>query len=128
MLTPEDRDAIRALRARLRASILSGDVEAYSACFAEDAVLMHPESPQVRGRPAIAEYIAAMFDAVKVPVLEFAEVVLDGAGDFAFEVGAQECVIEPTMPGFKRDRQHLHAYRRGGDGAWYIAAGMSGNQ
>jgi uncharacterized protein (TIGR02246 family) len=128
VLSQEDRDAIRCLRERLRASIVYGDAEGYALCFAEGAVLMHPESPQVRGRQAIAKYVAAMFDAIQVPVLELAEVVLDGGGGFAFEVGTQECEIEPSMPGFKRKRQHLHAYRQSGDGSWYIAAAMSGNQ
>ena len=119
---------IRALRERLRVSIVSGDTAAYAACFAEDAVLMHPDSPQVRGRVAIAEHIAAMFDAVSVPELDLSEVVLDGGENFAFEVGAQHCVVDPAMPGFKQERQHLHAYSRAADGAWYIAAAMSGNQ
>jgi len=128
MLSPEDREAIRDLRERLRVSIVDGDTAAYAACFAENAVLMHPNSPQVRGRAAIAEYVAAMFDAVTVPELDLSEVVLDGDEDFAFEVGAQHCVVDPKMPGFKRERQHLHAYCRAADGAWYIAAAMSGNQ
>ncbi len=128
MLSPEDRDAIRELRERLRVAIVSGDTAGYAECFAEDAVLMHPDSPQVRGRAAIAEYVAEMFSAVSVPELDLSEVVLDGGKNFAFEVGAQHCVVDPAMPGFKRDRQHLHAYCRGADGKWYIAAAMSGNQ
>jgi uncharacterized protein (TIGR02246 family) len=128
MLSLEDREAIKALRERLRVSIVGGDTAAYSACFAEDAVLMHPDSPQVQGRAAIAEYVAAMFDAVSVPELDLSEVVLEGGDDYAFEVGTQHCVVDPVMPGFKRERQHLHAYCRAADGAWYIAAAMSGNQ
>lgn len=128
MLNAEDRAAIRDLRERLRVSIVSGDTAAYAGCFAEDAVLMHPDSPPVRGRTAIAEYIGAMFDAVSVPELALSEVVLDGNENVAFEVGAQHCVVAPDVPGFKRERQHLHAYCRAADGAWYIAAAMSGNQ
>ena len=84
--------------------------------------------PQVRGRSAIAEYAAAMFEAVRVPELDLTEVTLAGSEDFAFEVGTQHCVVAPAMPGFKRERQHLHAYRRSADGEWYIAAAMSGKQ
>jgi uncharacterized protein (TIGR02246 family) len=128
MLSPEDRDAIRDLRERLRASIVGGDTAAYAGCFAEDAVLLHPDSPQVRGRSAVAEYAAAMFEAVRVPELELSEVILAGDESYAYEVGTQHCVVEPAMPGFKRERQHVHAYSRGADGNWYIAAAMSGNQ
>ena len=128
MLDADDREAIRDLRERLRTSIVTGDTTAYSMCFAEDAVLMHPDSPPVRGRAAIAAYVAAMFDVVSVPELDFSEVTLEGSDDFAFEVGTQHCVVEPAMPGFKRERQHVHAYRKGVDGTWSIAVAMSGNQ
>ena len=128
MLSPEDRAAIDALRERLRSSIISGDTHVYTTCFAEDGVIMHPDTPQVRCRASIADYAAAMFEAVEVPVLELTPVTLMGDGGLAFEVGVQDCVVEPALPGFKRERQHLHVYQRGEDGAWYIAAAMSGTQ
>ena len=128
MLSPEDQAAIAALRERLRSSIVNGDADVYTACFAEDGVIMHPDTRQVRGRSAIAEYVTAMFETVKVPVLELTPVTLVGDGGLAFEVGIQDCVVEPALPGFKRERQHLHVYQRGEDGAWYVAAAMSGNQ
>lgn len=128
MLSDADRTAIDDLRERLRRSILEGDAEIYTSCFAEDGVIMHPDSPQVRGREAIASYAAGMFEVISVPVLELSPVVVDGGGDLAFEVATQVCELEPEMPGFKRDRQHLHVYARGSDGNWRVAAAMSGNQ
>ena len=128
MLSSDDQAAIDALRERLRSSIVDGDAKAYTECFAEDGVIMHPDSPQVRGRAAIAEYAAGMFEIVKLPLLNLTPVSVVGEGDLAFEVGTQECVMEPALPGFKRERQHLHVYQRAEDGAWYIAAAMSGNQ
>ena len=128
MLSTEDQAAIAALRERLRSSIVSGNAGAYTGCVAEDCVIMHPDSPQVRGRLAIARYVTAMFETVRIPVLELTPVTLVGDGGFAFEVGTQDCVVEPALPGFKRERQYLHVYQRQADGAWYIAAAMSGNQ
>ena len=128
MLTDDDLAAITALRERLRLSILEGDAKTYTGCFAEDGVIMHPDSPQVRGRAAIAEYVAGMFGAVRIPVLELTPVSVVGDGSLAFEVGVQECEIEPIIPGFARERQHLHVYQRGADGVWLVAAAMSGNQ
>ena len=110
MLSPEDQAAIAALRERLRSSIVKGNAEVYTACFTEDGFIMHPDSPQVRGRSAIAQYVTAMFETVNVPVLELTPVTLVGDGRFAFEVGIQDCVVEPALPGFKRERQHLHVY------------------
>jgi ketosteroid isomerase-like protein len=109
-------------------SIVEGDVETYTACFAEDGVIMHPDSPQVRGQRAITDYASGMFGTVSVPLLDLTPVSVMGEGKYAFEVGIQQCEVEPALPGFKRERQHLHVYERGDDGAWYIAAAMSGNQ
>ena len=128
MLSDDDRRAIDALRERLRASIVSGDVDQYVTCFAEDGIIMHPETPQVRGRSSIAEYAAGFFENVRVPMLNFTPVSVIGDGRYAYEVGTQECEVEPALPGFKRQRQHLHVYERGEDGSWYVAAAMSGNQ
>jgi uncharacterized protein (TIGR02246 family) len=128
MLSAADQGEIAALRERLRSSIVDGDAEVYTSCFADDGVIMHPDSPQVRGRAAIAAYAAGMFEMVELPLLELTPVSVVGDGDLAFEVGTQECVMEPALPGFKRERQHLHVYQRAEDGEWYIAAAMSGNQ
>jgi uncharacterized protein (TIGR02246 family) len=128
MLSTDNLAAITELRERLRTSIVEGDASGYVACFAEDGVIMHTDTPQVRGRDAIADYAAEMFGMVRVPLLELTPVSVLGSGDFAFEVGGQECEVEPALPGFKRERQHLHVYQRGYDGAWRVAAAMSGNQ
>lgn len=128
MLSDADRAAIDALRERLRKSIIEGDAQAYTSCFSEHAVLMHPDSPQVVGREAIGDYAAQMFDMVRVPLLNLVPVSLVGDGDLAYEVGVQECEVDPPLPGFKKERQHLHVYERGADGSWSVAAAMSGNQ
>ena len=128
MLIDEDRAAIDVLREQLRKSILEGDVAGYTACFAEDGVLMHPESPQVRGRGAIEQYATSMFDNVEVSRLNLTPVSVMGDGKYAYEIGTQECQVEPALPGFKLERQHLHVYERGDDGSWHVAAAMSGNQ
>jgi uncharacterized protein (TIGR02246 family) len=120
--------AITELRERLRASIVAGDSVSYVACFTEDAVLMHPDSPQIRGREGIDFYIRKIFEHVRVPMLELTPVTVVLSDDMAYEVGTQQCEMEPVQSGFNRDRQHLHVYRRGNDGGWRIAAAMSGNQ
>jgi uncharacterized protein (TIGR02246 family) len=113
---------------KLVSSILDGDVEAYVESFTDDGVLMHPESPQVRGETAIRAYVSAVFSAVKVTHLELTPSVVEGGGGFAFEVGVQRVAVEPSDDKFKTERQHLHVYRKQSDGSWRIAAAMSGNQ
>lgn len=128
MLYADDRAAIDELRERLRRSIVDGDAAAYAACFAEDGVVMHPDSAPVRGRSALSEYGEGMFANVRVSSLRFEPVKLDGDGSFAYEVAFQQVAVEPSLPGFQRDRQHLHVYQRADDGKWYVAVAMSGNR
>ena len=136
MLSEDDLAAITALRKRLRSSIVEGDAKTYTDCFAEDAVIMRPDSPLVRGRAAIAEYVAGMFEVVRVPfnnpavgelIFKLTPVSVVGDGGLAFEIGVQAW---RTLRGFMRERQHLVVYQRGDDGAWHVAAAaaMSGNQ
>ena len=99
MLSVEEKKAIDSLRERLRQSIVRGDVHEYVACFAENGVIMHPGTPQVRGHAAKEEYAASFFDNVKVPTLNLTLVTLAGEGRYAYEVATQECEVEPAMPG-----------------------------
>ncbi len=128
MLSREDLAGIDAIRAKLVTAILGGDVDAYADSFTEDAVLLHPDTPQIRGTDAIRAYATSVFSAVSVTKLQLTPIVVDGIGGFAFEVGIQQLVIEPSDGKFKSERQHLHVYRKQSDGTWRVAAGMSGNQ
>ena len=56
MLTADDRSGIDSVRAALRDAILSGDADAYAACFTSDAFVMHQDSPYVQGVEAIKEH------------------------------------------------------------------------
>lgn len=128
MLSQEDLQGIDAIREKLVNAILGGDIEAYAESFADDAVLMHPESPQVRGEAEIRAYASAVFSAVKITKLQLSPVVVDGGGGFAFEVGVQSAAIKPADDKFKNERQHLHVYAKQSDGSWRVVAAMSGNQ
>jgi uncharacterized protein (TIGR02246 family) len=128
MLTDSDRQAIDQLRERLRQSILSGDTEGYLSCLTEDATVLHPDSPQVRGKEALSAYLSGMFEAVRVNHLELKPVIVKGGAGWAYEVATQECEVVPPLPGFSRARQHLHVYEKQDDGSWLLAAAMSGNR
>ena len=127
-LAEADKAAIKELREALVRAIVAGDAAAYAACYAPDGVVMHPDSPFVRGTAALLEYTKAVFDAVKVTRLVLTPMSVTGEGGVAFETGVQDCGIEPPNEHFKEKRQYLHAYQRQEDGAWKIAAAMSGNQ
>ena len=70
MLTADDRSGIDSVRAALRDAILSGDADAYAACFTSDAFVMHQDSPYVQGVEAIKEHTEQIFNAVTSPMLK----------------------------------------------------------
>lgn len=128
MLSQEDLQGIDAIREKLVRAILDGDVDAYVESFTDDGVLLHPDTPQIRGEVAIRAYATAVFSAVKITDLQLTPVLVDGGGGFAYEVGVQQVSVEPSDDKFKSERQHLHVYAKQNDGTWRIATGMSGNQ
>jgi len=127
-LSPEDQNAIDALRNGLVRAILGGDARAYANSYAPNGIVMHPDAPMVQGSSALLEYAKAMFAAVKVTRLVLKPIRVVGEGSVAYEVGIQEVAIEPPTEQFKNDRQYLHAYERQEDGTWKVASAMSGNQ
>ena len=128
MLSQEDLQGIDAIRKKLVRAILDGDVDAYVESFTDDGVLLHPDTPQVRGEAAIRAYATAVFSAVKITELLLSPVLVEGGEGFAFEAGVQQVSVEPSDDKFKSERQHLHVYAKQSDDTWLIAAGMSGNQ
>ena len=127
-LSSQDKRGIDAIRTALVSAILAGDADAYAQCFTSDGILMHPDTPLVRGAVALREYGAQVFAAVKVTKLLLSPIVVSGTGETAFEVGVQELAITPASDKFRSKRQHLHVYKKQADGSWRIAAAMSGNQ
>ena len=127
MIGPDDQKAIDRVRSAIREAVLGRDAEAYAACFAEDAFLMHQDTPYVHGTRAIMEHTRQVFQVAKVTKLELSSLVVDGAEGFAYEVGVQEVAVDPPVDAFKSRRKHLHVYCRQADGEWRIAAAMSCN-
>ena len=120
--------AIRNVRDQLVRAILAGDAAAYAGSYSPDGIVMHPDTPLVQGSDDLYEYAKAVFAAVKVTKLVLTTLTLAGDGGVAFEVGVQDCAIQPANDHFKAKRQYLHAYQKQPGGAWKIAAAMSGNQ
>ena len=127
MLKDEDRSGVEQAREAIVSAILNQDPDAYAMSFTEDGILIHPESPFVRGRKALRSYVAEIFRNAKVTQLEISPLVVEGNEDTAYEVSTQLAKVEPASDQFKEERQHIHVYRKESDGVWRIAAAMSGN-
>ena len=127
MLSDDDQSGVEAARNAIINAILAGDPRAYALSFTEDGIVMHPDSPYVKGRPNLEEYSSRLFDAMKVTNLVMTPVTIEGDMGYAYEVGIQVLEVEPANEKFKAERQYIHAYKKGPDGIWRIAAAMSGN-
>lgn len=126
-LTPDDLRAIDELRDSLTNAIVAGDAAVYADLRTEDVRLLHAGSPIITGQADLEAHNAAMFIAVSVTSLVLTPIEIYGTGDVAYEIGAQELAIEPTVPEFAGSRKYVHVFRRANDGQWRFAALMSNN-
>jgi uncharacterized protein (TIGR02246 family) len=105
-------------------ALSSGDSEAASAIYADDATLVAPAADVVRGRTAIERFwrtgIQAGIDEVRLQVLE-----LHQRGDLAFEIGAYFLHVSPESGDRVVDRgRYIVVLRCEADGGWRRAAEM----
>ncbi|MEN8144806.1 MAG: DUF4440 domain-containing protein [Gemmatimonadota bacterium] len=119
-LSDADLDALSAMTQEFGANLLAGDGEAMSMMYTEDAVLMPPGSPAVRGRSAIRDVLGAFPPLTGVTVTNDR---VDGNGDLAYVHG--HYVLEFAVDGFAPDSgSYLDIRRRQADGSWKFVADM----
>ena len=105
------------------AALNAGDLDAWVACFAADAVQMPPNSTPNVGAESIRAWSGGMLAAFGA---EFSlapdEVELTGA-DWAFERGTYTIVLAPKAGGdpIRDVGKYITIYRRQPDGAWVMA-------
>jgi uncharacterized protein (TIGR02246 family) len=117
--TSADEAANRELTLSFARAAEAGDWDTLAGLYTDDAILMPPGVPEIRGRAGIRDHFAAMPD-VREMNLELLEV--GGAGDRAFVRG--HYTMELLLPGDVpvQDAGHYVEIReRGSDGRWRIA-------
>ena len=119
-LNQQDVAANEQLGIQFTRLILAKDWNGLAALYTDDAVLMPPNQPLVRGRSNIRSWFPAF-----PPIAEFALVVdeVDGRADLAFTRGSYTMAFTP--PGASapvRDSgKFLEIRRKRADGTWQIA-------
>jgi len=92
-----------------------GDAAGIAAFYAEDAILMPPNQPMVRGKKALQEFFQGMID--KVGGTHTSQMVEFGVeGDLAYQV-ATIALTDTKTPDQGR---FLEIFRRQQDGSWKI--------
>jgi uncharacterized protein (TIGR02246 family) len=118
-LDPADTTALRAALTAYLDAANTGDATQWAALYADDAVMMPPNSPAVEGRQAIEAWIA-MLPAITDATGGASEV--DGAGDLAYVRGTYSMnMLIPGVPeAIPLRGKLLQIYARQPDGAWRL--------
>lgn len=90
--------------------------------YQEDARLMAPGRPPVRGSSALREFWQDEFDQGLV-TLNLNAIEIDGSGDLAYEIGTYDLMVRHEARGpFQDHGKYVVVYKRQPDGGWKAAA------
>jgi len=110
------RAAVDRANERLVAAVLAGNADAAAAAYTEDAVLLPPGAPPVRGRTAIREFWAG----VDVEAFVLRTVALEVAGDRAAERGTWALTLRDPEGGEQSQAGSYVVVWRNEGGAWQL--------
>jgi len=113
-LTDQDRAAIRSRIAKFDRDVLAGNAPAIASAYTEDAVLLPPNAPMVKGRQAIQEFFKEL---PKFTKFTESPIEVEGEGDYAFPWGTYESV---DATGVKDHGKVLAVWHRQPDGTWLV--------
>ena len=119
-LPAEDVAAIRRLTDEWKRFMVAADFESLAKCYTEDAVVMPPGHPTVRGRDAIQKWIAGFPRATRFDN-EIEQI--DGRGDLAYVRGRYSMTLQPQgAPTPVEDAgKYVEIRKRQPDGSWPVA-------
>ena len=120
------RTAIDAANAVVVAALNEGDVAKFLTNYTDDAILMLPNSPAMRGRAGIETAVKAMLETV---TFSDVKIVTEGvmlADDIAVETGSNEWTLTPKGGKPMVDKgKYITVWKRQADGSWKIARDVS---
>lgn len=115
------REAIEAINAQFTEAVNAGDAAAVAAFYTDDATLMPPEAEMVQGMAALREFWAAGFADGGFP-LTLKTVSVDGAGEFAYEVGTWSIPAGEGEGATPAQGKYLVVWQHVADGSWKLHA------
>ncbi len=101
------------------------DAKAAAALYTEDAVLIPPGEPLVRGRAAIEEYWKGAIEAGGVRDVSVETIDASSSGSLGYETGNYVLTANgPNGEAIIDKGRYVELLRRGADGKWYSTHGI----
>lgn len=116
-----DMEAVAAVIEREVAALNAGSVTAFRAVYTDDALVMPPNEPAVRGEQ-VDEWQRAFLGMFSLQ-LSYSNEEIELAGDWAFHLYALEVTLTPKAGGesMVETGKGIHILERQPDGSWLIA-------
>lgn len=120
-----DRQQIEAAAGRIWDAVARADAAAILLEYADDAVILGPGGPAVKGRSALAPYLSELFKAVAFRDVLGAATDIDVSGNLGVETGTYSWTLvpfggRPTMD----EGKYLHVWARTPKG-WKVVRYMA---
>jgi len=117
-----DEAAIRAAVKEWSASAQAKDADKFTSVYAEDAVVMMEDAPDVSGKAAIGEAMTGMMQDPNFALsFEASKVVVARSGDLAYETGTYTMTMSDAKRKPATDRgQYVVVWQKQADGAWKV--------
>ena len=116
-LSEDDIAAIRSIADVHLEHVEARDWDALLSVYAEDALAMQPNQPDLRGHEAMRRYMDT-YPPVIASSMEFVEI--DGCGDLAYARGVYSVTVEIEGGEVSDTGRFLYILRRGPTGQWLI--------
>ena len=115
--------AIEAAMTNYVEAVKRGDPAAIAASYTDDAIVVMPSGPPMKGRAELSKGFADMLASSSVTTLRSSNVERTITGDVAVETGAFEVTMQPKALGRETtDRgQYMVVWHRQPDGSWRMA-------
>jgi uncharacterized protein (TIGR02246 family) len=117
-----DEAAIRAAVKEWSASAQAKDADKFTSVYAEDAVIMFANAPDVSGKAAIREAVGGMMkDPNFALTFEADRVVVARSGDLAYETGTYAFTMSDAKKKPSTEKgYYVVVWQKGADGVWKV--------
>lgn len=122
MSNQSDVEAINELYDQWCISVNAGDLDQFMSLWADDAILMNPDTPAIFGKEQIRASYQPLFEQFNIAVDIYGETEVQVSGDLAFSRGTGTLTLTPKGEGPTTfsDAKWLDILKRQADGSWKV--------